>query len=114
MSIKNEFYAAMRNLGVEPFNEHEYMTNLKKETDEATERAFLVLCEAEAERDILASHAHESSEAYEAWEEAEKVVEAAQKEYDEWLVEQKAVDDEYDAFIRDLDIEMNMDYDRHW
>ena len=113
MSIKNEFYAAMRNMGVEPFNEHEYMTNLKKETDEATECAFLVLCEAENERDLLASHAHESSDAYEAWEEAEKVVEAAQKEYNVWLQEQRYVNDEYDAFIRDLDIEMYKDSDRY-
>ncbi len=112
--LKNDFYATMRNLGVEPFNEHEYMTNLKRETDEATENAYLVLCEAEAERDILASYAHQSYDAYQAWVEAEEVVAEAKAEYDEWKKEQEAVDNEYYRFLEELDIEMYRDYDGGW
>ena len=109
MSIKNEFYATMRNMGIEPFNEHEYMTNLKKGTDEATEHTFLVLCEAEVERDILASYAHQSDEAYDAWVEADRVATAAEAEYNEWLNKQRYVDDDYYRFIEELDIEMYND-----
>lgn len=113
--LKNDFYATMRNLGVEPFNEYEYMTNHKRETDEATQVAFEVLCEAEAERDILASYAHLSDEAYEAWVEVEAVVAEANVVYDKWKKEQETVDDEYYRFIEELDCEieshMYRDYD---
>ncbi len=87
-------------------NWYMHMKDYKEYVDKGTEEALRILCEAEANRDLLASYAHTSKEAYNAWVEADKDATKADQIYKEWLEEQREVHAEYYELVDGIDRKM--------
>ena len=76
-------------------NQYHILSDYKEYVDKGTDEAFRILCEAEAERDLLAAYAYTSEDAYNEWVEADKLATKAKETYNEWLKEQREVHEEY-------------------
>ncbi len=77
----------------------EYKEYVNKGTDEA----LRIMCEAEANRDLLAVYAYTSEEAYQEWFNADKEATNAERVYYDWLKEKHEIDEEYYEVIDDID-----------
>lgn len=82
------------------------MKDYKEYVDKGTKEALRILCEAEVKRDLLASYANTSDDAYQMWMEADAVATKAVQTYNEWLEEQREVHDEYYELIDGIDRKM--------
>ncbi len=91
-------------------NRYHSLSDYKEYVDKGTEEAFRILCEAEAERDLLAAYAYTSEDAYNQWVEADNVATKAEETFNDWVKEQQDVDAEYEEILEKIDRRMFGDY----